>query len=141
MRSDLRSFFARATVVELLLAFAFAGTIVSFVTAVVNGVVISPIEQSSHDYPGSFSALAAAIFGRSFQFANILADALVLLLIAIGAAFLLRATDAVLWDQGAARTCPHCVSEIPAEAHVCSYCTRDVPPVRESEVGSIQPTS
>ncbi|MGZ4316702.1 MAG: hypothetical protein ACXVRS_12845 [Gaiellaceae bacterium] len=132
MRSDLRSFFERATVVELLLAFVFGGAIVSFVGALVNGAVISPIEQSSHDYPASFNELTASIFGRAFQFTNILAYAIVLLLLAVGAAYLLRATDDVLWDPGATRTCPHCVSEIPAEAHVCSYCTRDVPPADES---------
>lgn len=141
MRSDLRSFFERATVVELLLAFAFAGVIVSFVTAVVSGAIISPLEQSSHDFPGSFGELTASIFGRAFQFANILENGLVLLFLTVGAAYLLRATDDVLWDPGATRTCPHCLSEIPAEAAVCSYCTRDVPPPSESELGALQPNS
>lgn len=141
MRSDLRSFFERATVVELLLAFAFAGAIVSFVTALVNGVLISPIEQGGHEYPSSFSELTASIFGRAFQFTNILQNVVVLLLLAVGAAFLLRATDDVLWDAGATRTCPYCVSEIPAEASVCSYCTRDVPPAGKPEAGLIEPSA
>ena len=128
MRADLRSFFERATVVELLLAFVFATVVVSFVSAVVNGVLISPLQQSSRDESTSFSSLDASIGGRLFQFTYIVAYGVVLLIAAAGAAWLLRLSDDQLWDPGASRSCPHCLSEIPLEAGVCSYCTRDVPP-------------
>jgi large conductance mechanosensitive channel len=127
MRADLRSFLERATVVELLLAFAFATTTVSFVSAVVNGLVLQPIRYSGHDFPSSLDHLSAAILGRAFDFSNILASGLVLALVVAGAAWLLRAADDALWDETVMRVCPHCLSEIPRAAPVCSYCTRDVP--------------
>lgn len=127
VRADLRSFFERATVVELLLAFVFATTAVGFISAVVTGLLVTPLQQSAHDYSASFSDLAASIDGRVFAFANVLTTGVVLILVTFGATRLLRASDDALWDPSATRTCPHCLSEIPAEAPVCSYCTRDVP--------------
>jgi large conductance mechanosensitive channel len=126
MRADLRSFFERSTVVELLLAFVFATTIVSFISALVYGVVITPIQDSAHD-SSPLDNLSASIDGRVFEFTNILLTGAVLLVVTLAAARLLRSADPQLWDENATRTCPHCLSEIPAGASVCSYCTRDVP--------------
>jgi hypothetical protein len=52
------------------------------------------------------------------------------LLITVGvvgaAALVVRFGAETLWDDTDVRNCPHCLSEIPAAASVCSYCTRVV---------------
>jgi large conductance mechanosensitive channel len=124
MIGDLRSFFERATVVELVLGFAFATTVVSVISALVDGLVVAPIRSSGGDESGPLDAVIA---GRAFEFAYILQTGLVLIAVTLIAAVVLRRADEALWEEGATRSCPHCLSEIPGEASVCSYCTRDVP--------------
>ena len=129
MLTHLRSFLGRYTVIELLVAFALAGGAISFVASVVNGLVYTPIQEaaSSSFASGGNGPLTFVVGGRVFDTAGILISGLTLLLLLLGAAVYVHAHGGALWDeQGDVSTCPHCLSEIPSDARVCSYCTRDV---------------
>jgi large conductance mechanosensitive channel len=127
--ADLRAFTARQTVIELLVAFALAYAVVGLASAVVSGLVISPITEPVQSFGGA-GDLDFVIGGRLFQTAGILGNVLVLLLIALAAAVLLRRRGDVLWQRdGEFAECPFCLSEIPARAKVCAQCTRDLPAV------------
>jgi large conductance mechanosensitive channel len=124
--ADLRAFLGRYTVIELLVAFVLAGAIVSFVGGIVYGLVLTPIEESASDFGGN-GPLDFVIKGRVFRTEQIVASGVTLGLLVLVVAFLVRWQADVLWqDEGEVVKCPHCLSEIPAEARVCAACTRDV---------------
>jgi large conductance mechanosensitive channel len=122
---DVKDFLGRASVLELFLAVLFASAAFSFVQAIVTGVVFRPITQGTGNH-SSWSELTVAIDGRAFDFSYVLVAALTVALVSLLAIPLIRRSDEALWDDRELRTCPHCLSEIPKEASVCSYCTRDV---------------
>jgi hypothetical protein len=61
-----------------------------------------------------------------FEIANPLRGGLTLLTLLAAAAFFLRNRDEAFWGDSETVQCPHCLSEVPAAARVCSYCTRDI---------------
>ncbi len=126
---DARSFLTRYTVIELLVAFAVAASFVSFVSAVVNGLIYTPIEEGTSTFNGSGGPLSFVIGGRVFETAGVLVAGVALILVGAAATYYIHRNDAELWqDESDLATCSHCLSEIPAAATVCSYCTRDVRP-------------
>ena len=136
MFTDLRSFLGRQTVIELLVAFALAAGVVSFVGSVVGGLVYTPIQEraSSSDFGSVNGPLSFVLAGRVFDTTEILVSGIALLLLLLGTWLYVRLHEGALWqDSAEITTCPHCLSDIPAAARVCSYCTRDV--------GSVLPPS
>ena len=122
---DVKDFLGRASVLELFLAVLFASAAVSLVQAFASGVVVAPITHG----PGnrsSWGELTLAIDGRALDFSYVLSSALAVILVALLAIPLIRRSELALWDDRDLRECPHCLSEIPKDALVCSYCTRDV---------------
>jgi large conductance mechanosensitive channel len=125
--ADLWAFLTRHTVLELLVAFALASTLVGLADAIVDGLVISPIIERGGDFQG-YGPLGFVIAGRVFQAQGILASILVVALIAVAGGVLIRKRGDVLWqEEGEYVECPYCLSEIPARARVCAQCTRDQP--------------
>jgi large conductance mechanosensitive channel len=132
--ADIRSFLGRYTVIELLVAFAVAGSVVGLVASVVNGLVYTPIEQRASGFSGSGGPLSFVIGGRVFDTAGILVSGIGLVLVLAAAAYYVHLNRGTLWqDESEVTTCSHCLSEIPATATVCSYCTRDLRPQAPSE--------
>lgn len=86
--------------------------------------MISPI-ISGDGNQSSFAGLSLAIFGRSFLFEPFLVYGLVLLAVGALTILLVRRSEGALWNDRAVKERPHCLSDIPAEARVCAYCTRD----------------
>jgi large conductance mechanosensitive channel len=122
---EVRDFLDRVTVLELFLAVLFATTVTAFVNALVSGVVFAPITRGGGNH-SSWSDLVVAIGGRAFDVSYVLVSGLALIAVALLAIPLIRRAEEALWDDRELRMCPHCLSEIPAAASVCSYCTRDV---------------
>jgi hypothetical protein len=131
--ADLRAFFRRAAVVELLVAFTLAGGVVYFVEQLVQNWVFYPIVVGRGEFD-SGRPLSFVIGGREFDSIGIVAGAAAVLILLLGAAVLVRFTGAELWSaDDAYRECPHCLSEIAAAASVCSFCTRAVGSTAEAQ--------
>ena len=125
--ADLWAFFGRHSVIELLVAFALASTLVGLADAIGSGLVVSPITERGGAF-GGYGPLGFVIAGRVFQTQAILANLLVVVVIAVAAGVLVRRRSDVLWqEEGESVECPYCLSEIPARARVCAQCTRDLP--------------
>jgi large conductance mechanosensitive channel len=119
---SLGDFLRRAAVIELLVAFAVASSAIGFVSNLTYGLIVTPITESGREN----NAFAFSLFGRQFEYIQPVSALIAFGLVLAGAAFLVHKADSVLWDERKTRDCPHCLSEIPAAAAVCSYCTRDV---------------
>jgi large conductance mechanosensitive channel len=125
--ADLRAFFARPTVIELFVAFVLALAWVDFVTAVVDGLVYTPITQRVSAFAPGHRSFEFVIGNRVFDTAGILTSGIVLAVVVLGSAYVVRDNQDALWqDEGEFVDCPHCLSTIPAAATVCAECTRDV---------------
>lgn len=125
MIDDLKDFLGRASVLEFFLAVLFASAALGLVQSFVSGVVFGPITHGPGNH-SSWSELTIAIHGRAFDFSYVLAAALTAILVCLLAIPLIRRSEESLWDDRDLRECPHCLSEIPKDASVCSYCTRDL---------------
>ncbi len=121
---DLGFFLRRNRVVELLVAFAVASATVAFISGIVNGLIYSPLTTADDSFSGSNGVLDFVIDGRVFEASFILTSGLLLGLVLVGAAVYVRVRDE---EVGLTVDCPHCLSQIPAAATVCSQCARDVP--------------
>ena len=121
---DLGFFLRRNRVVELLVAFAVASASVAFISGIVNGLIYSPLTTADDSFSGSNGVLDFVIGGRVFEASFIVTSGLLLCLVLVGAAVYVHVRDEEV-ELGV--DCPHCLSQIPVAAAVCSHCTRDVP--------------
>ena len=130
--TDLRAFLRRYTVAELLVAFLLAGATIAFVNAIVLDLIWTPIVEPASESGsfGGYGFLSFVIGGRVFQTEQLITSGVTLGLLVVAAAFVAR------WQidhEGTFAKCPHCLSEIPAEARVCASCTREVGEVPEPQ--------
>ncbi len=128
---DFKAFLLRGNLVELAVAFVIGTAFAAVVTALVRDFI---------------TPLIGAIFGKT-QFFNLnftihrsvflYGDFINYLVtfVAIAAVvfyFIVKPMNALTArrqkDEPTTRPCPHCLSEIPLAASVCSFCTRDVQP-------------
>lgn len=118
MIADLKQFIRRVSVLELFVGFLLASTTATFLTAAVDGLLLFPLQGGGSS---SWSQLTIAIHGHAFTFLYPLVYAIALAVACLISVRLIRRSE-----LGMLRRCPFCLSEIPAAASVCSYCTRDV---------------
>ena len=129
---DFKEFLLRGNLITTAVAFviglAFADVIKAFVAD-----IITPIIAAIGGNP-DFSALQFTINGSAFLYGDflnflftfvIVAAVLFFFVVKPTNAFMNRAKKEPPVDDTVKR-CPHCVSEIPVEATVCAFCTRDV---------------
>ena len=125
MLDGLRDLLARKSLLEIaiavLLGFAALHLIESFVT----GFVVIPIREGG----GTFSEVSTGgvvVFGRYFDWLSPLESLFTFALVLAVVTAVVRWGDGLLFARGTERRCPHCLSDIPVAAAVCSFCTRDV---------------
>jgi large conductance mechanosensitive channel len=122
---DIKEFLGRASVLELFLAVLFASAAIGLAETFVSGVVLAPITHGPGNH-SSWGELTLAVDGRAIDFSYVLGSALTVVLVCLLAVPLIRRSELALWDDRDLRECPYCLSEIPRDAPVCSYCTRDM---------------
>jgi large conductance mechanosensitive channel len=135
MLKEFRDFVLRGNVVDLAVAVVIGAAFGAVVTSLVENLV-TPLIAAIGGQP-DFSALAFEINGSRFGYGAFLNAILSFLIIAAVIFFLvLRPLNALLSAlkpgkpvDTPTRACPECVSDIPATARRCAFCTATVTPV------------
>lgn len=132
MIKGFKQFILRGNVVDLAVAFvmgvAFGAVVTSFVTNVIDPIIGSIFGTTD------FDSLSIHLRGDNYlTYGRVITAIITFLGVALGVYFLvvvpmnaIAARRARTEEAPATRECPHCMSQIPAGATVCAFCTRDV---------------
>ncbi len=129
---DFKEFILRGNLVELAVAFVIGGAFATVVQALVRDFItplIGAIVGSQ-----AFFNLTFTVNHSVFRYGDFLNWLIAFVLIAAVVFFLVvKPTNALRARlkteppvDETVRQCPHCLSQIPVEASVCAFCTRDV---------------
>jgi large conductance mechanosensitive channel len=129
---DFREFILRGNLVELAVAFVIGVAFAAVVAALV-GDLITPLIAAIGGNP-NFGALHFTVNHSVFLYGAFLNALITFLFIALVVFYLVvKPTNALLARRKTeppvdetVQQCPHCLSDIPAAATVCAFCTRDV---------------
>jgi large conductance mechanosensitive channel len=132
MLKDFRQFILRGNLVDLAVAVVVGAAFTAVVTALVKDMVTPLISAIGGNQ--DFSRLAFSIHGSRFAYGNFLNAVISFLLVSTVLFFVVvRPVNALLErlrpepKVGAAtRECPECLSDIPAAARRCAFCTAEV---------------
>jgi large conductance mechanosensitive channel len=134
LAKEFRAFLLRGNLVELAVAFvigvAFGALVTAFVTDLITPLIAAIFGK--HD----FSALSFTINGSRFLYGDFINTLITFLTIAVAVFFfVVRPYMALMARRATAppededvRPCPECLSEIPAAASRCAFCTVEVAP-------------
>jgi large conductance mechanosensitive channel len=127
---DFKAFLLRGNLLDLAVAVVIGVAFGALVTAFV-GDLITPLIAAiggKHD----FSTLTFTVHHSTFKYGDFINALLTFVVIAAAVFFVVvkpvNALMARRKEDASVRPCPHCLSEIPAAATVCAFCTRDVQP-------------
>jgi large conductance mechanosensitive channel len=133
MLKDFKAFILRGNVVDLAVGIVIGAAFTAVVMAFVNNL-LTPLVS----IPGktNFSDLTFTIGGGTFAYGSFLNALISFVLIAAAVFFVVvRPLNALVARRRAGaetepgtRDCPQCLSEIPAAARRCSFCTSEVEP-------------
>jgi large conductance mechanosensitive channel len=131
---DFRAFILRGNLVDLAVAVVLGAAFGALVTALVSDL-ITPLIAAIGGEP-DFGALSFTIHGSTFRYGHFLNAVISFLIIAAVVFFLvIKPVNALLERYKTeppvaedTRKCPECLSEIPAEARRCAFCTAQVQP-------------
>ena len=128
MLKDFKQFLLRGNVVDLAVAVVIGVAFGAVVTALVADLLTPLIAAifGKHD----FSALTFTVNGSTFRYGAFLNAIITFVMIAAAVFFfVVRPINALMRRRRSERidqttqTCPECLSEIPAGAHRCAFCT------------------
>lgn len=128
---DFKAFLLRGNLVDLAVAVVVGVAFGAVVKALVSDLV-TPLIAAIGGQP-DFSSLSFTINHSRFAYGDFL-NALVAFVVIAAVVFFLvvKPVNTLLArrqkGEPTTRPCPHCLSEIPLAAGVCSFCTRDVQP-------------
>jgi large conductance mechanosensitive channel len=134
MLKDFRQFILRGSLVDLAVAVVI-GTAFAAVIAALVADIITPLIAAIGGKP-DFGALSFTINGSHFLYGAFL-NALIAFLIvaAVLFFFVIRPVNLLLASrrtepevESTTRECPECLSQIPAAARRCAFCTSEVAP-------------
>ena len=125
--SEFRAFLFRGNIIDtavgIVIGLAFAALVTTFVADLITPIIAAIF--GSHD----FSTLSFTINGSHFLYGDFLNAVIVFVSIAAAIFFFvvkpanMIAARRKLDPPPDVRTCPECLSEIPAAAHRCAFCT------------------
>lgn len=132
MLKEFRRFILRGNLVDLAVAVVIGAAFTAVVNALVKDLITPLIAAigGNHD----FSDLAFSINGSRFAYGDFLNAAITFLIVAAVMFFLVvRPVNALLSRlrpetniDSPTRECPECLSDIPAAARRCAFCTSEV---------------
>jgi large conductance mechanosensitive channel len=131
--SEFKTFLLRGNLVDLAVAIVIGLAFVALVGALIKDI-ITPLIAAIAGKP-DFSALHFTIHKSRFLYGDFINAVITFLLIAAAVFFLVVKPVNVLLARyrkepppdPSIRKCPECLSDIPAEARRCSFCTSPVP--------------
>ena len=131
---DFKQFLLRGNVVDLAVAIVVGTAFVAVVNAFVADI-LTPIIAAIFGKP-DFSQLTFTIHNSRFLYGDLInfviafvtVAAVVFFFVVVPVNALLARSRKEPPDDPTVRKCPECVSEIPAEARRCRYCTAEVTP-------------
>ena len=131
---DFKAFLLRGNVVDLAVAVVVGSAFVALVNAFVADI-LTPIIAAIFGKP-DFSQLDFTINDSRFLYGDFINFVITFVTIAAVVFFFVVVPVNALMarsrkeppDDPTVRKCPECLSEIPAEAHRCRYCTAEVTP-------------
>ena len=132
MISGFRNFISRGNVVELAVAVVIGAAFGAVVTSLVADL-ITPLIGAIIGEP-DFSGLTFTINGSEFAYGNFINALISFVTVAAAIYFFvvvpLERLNEARHGPGEAgtRECPQCLSEVPAPATRCAFCTGDLPP-------------
>jgi len=128
-----RDFILRGNLVDLAVAVVIGAAFGALVTALVKDL-ITPLIAAIGGKP-SFDNLSFTINGSHFLYGAFINALITFLILAAVVYFLVVKPFAALLERllpkkevGPTRSCPECLSDIPAAARRCSFCTTEVGP-------------
>jgi large conductance mechanosensitive channel len=132
MLKGFRDFVLRGNVVDLAVAVVIGAAFTAIVNSLVKDI-INPLIAATVGHP-NFSTMVVHIHGGVITYGNFLNALIAFLIIAAVIYFGVVVPVSKLLDRfkpvpaapPALKTCPECLSEIPAAAHRCSHCTQVV---------------
>ena len=135
MLTEFKKFLLRGNVVDLAVAVVIGAAFTALVNAFVKDLITPLIAAIGGKR--DFSALQFEINGSAFLYGDFINAALTFLIVAAVVFFFVVKPVNALLDrfqteqplQEETRECPQCISQIPARASRCSFCTSDVSPV------------
>lgn len=133
MLSGFRNFISRGSVVELAVAVVIGTAFGAVVTSLVADL-ITPLIGAIIGEP-DFSGLSFTINGSEFTYGNFINALIAFLSVAAAIYFFVIVPLEKLDErrhgpqQAGPRECPECLSEVPAAAKRCAFCTSELPPV------------
>jgi large conductance mechanosensitive channel len=132
MLKEFRDFLLKGNLIEVAVALVLALAFTALVTSLVEDL-ITPLIAAVFGQP-DFSGLTFTINDSTFRYGEFLNALLSFVLIGAVLFFLVvKSVNALLagrrgTDEAASRPCPECLSEIPADARRCAFCTSQVAP-------------
>jgi large conductance mechanosensitive channel len=133
--SGFRKFLMRGNLIDLAVAVVIGAAFNSVVHALV-GDIITPLITAATGANVNFSGLSVTMGHSVFKYGLVLNELLSFFVIAAVVYYLLVAPSARLTTLATRnkaatnRDCPECLSQIPAGARRCMYCTAEVAPVQ-----------
>ncbi len=132
MFKDFRQFILRGNLVDLAVAVVIGAAFTAVVNALVKDLITPVVAAIGGDQ--DFSRLAFSINGSRFAYGDFLNAALTFVIVATVMFFLVvRPVNALLERlrtepkvDARTRECPECLSDIPAAARRCAFCTAQV---------------
>lgn len=129
---DFKEFILRGNLVSVAVAFVIGAAFAAVVTALVRDL-ITPLIAAIGGHT-NFQTLVFTVHGSLFPYGDFLNYLIAFIVIALVVFFLVVKPTNALMDRlkteppvdETVQECPHCLSQIPAAAAVCAFCTRDV---------------
>jgi large conductance mechanosensitive channel len=129
---DFKEFLLRGNLVTTAVAFVIGLAFAAVITALVTDLV-TPLIAAIGGNP-DFSQLHFTINSSVFLYGSFLNAFITFVVVAAVLFFLVVKPTNALMNRAkteppvdeTVKRCPHCLSEIPVEASVCAFCTRDV---------------
>ena len=133
MLKEFKQFLLRGNILELAIAFVIGAAFVAVVNSLVADL-LTPVIAAIVGKP-DFSALTFTVNGSVFRFGSFLNAVISFISVAAVVFFAIVKPLSVIHARGAEpepspseRTCPECLSVIPAAARRCAHCTAEVTP-------------
>jgi large conductance mechanosensitive channel len=132
MLKEFRDFLLKGNLIEVAVALVLALAFTALVTSLVEDL-ITPLIAAVFGQP-DFSGLTFTINGSTFRYGEFPNALLSFVLIGAVLFFLVvKPVNALLAGrrgtaEASSRPCPECLSEIPADARRCAFCTSQVAP-------------